>query len=45
MSLHVFLRRFIAGCQDFYQQDKELLLLVILWVVLLIPVLIKLAAR
>jgi hypothetical protein len=45
MTLPVFFRRFIAFCQDFYRQDKDLFILLGVWVVLMVPVLIKLFAR
>ncbi|HTE01981.1 MAG TPA: hypothetical protein VK668_21985 [Mucilaginibacter sp.] len=45
MTLPFFLRRFIAFCQDFYRQDKDLFILLGVWVVLMVPVLIKLVAR
>jgi len=43
--LSVFYRRVILLVQDFYQQDKELFILVGIWLVLLLPVFIKLCTR
>lgn len=43
--LSVFYRRVILLVQDFYQQDKELFILMGIWLVLLLPVFIKLCTR